>query len=132
MREGYGASMLCAIARLTRGKLFPLILSRDCSGEVRRVAVGDEVKKFMPGDMVYAAVSMERQGTHSQYVAVNEHDVAVKPSHVDHKEAASFPWVAVTSWTALVQHAGLNEHNTKGKRVWGRVFCNPTDEGLGR
>ena len=115
VRESYGAPMLRTIARLTRGKLFPLILGRDCSGEV--VAVGDEVKKFMPGDMVYAAVSMERQGTHSQYVAVNEHDVAFKPSHVDHKEAASFPWVAVTSWTALVQHAGLNEHNTRGKRV---------------
>ena len=115
MRKGYGAPMLRTIARLTRGKLFPLILGRDCSGEV--VAVGDEVKKFIPGDMVYAAVSMERQGTHSQYVAVNEHDVAFKPSHVDHKEAASFPWVAVTSWTALVQHGGLNEHNTRGKRV---------------
>ena len=115
VREGYGAPMLRTIARLTRGKLFPLILGRDCSGEV--VAVGDEVKKFIPGDMVYAAVSMERQGTHSQYVAVNEHDVAFKPSHVDHKEAASFPWVAVTSWTALIQHAGLNEHNTRDKRV---------------
>ena len=115
IREGYGAPMLRAIARLTRGKLFPLILGRDCSGEV--VAVGDEVKKFMPGDMVYAAVSMERQGTHSQYVAVSEDHVGFKPAHVDHKEAASFPWVAVTSWTALVQHAGLNEHNTRGKRV---------------
>ena len=115
IREGYGAPMLRVIARLTRGKLFPLILGRDCSGEV--VAVGDEVKKFMPGDMVYAAVSMERQGTHSQYVAVSEDHMGFKPAHVDHKEAASFPWVAVTSWTALVQHAGLNEHNTRGKRV---------------
>ena len=115
IREGYGAPMLRTIARLTRGKFFPLILGRDCSGEV--VAVGDEVKKFMPGDMVYAAVSMERQGTHSQYVAVSEDHVGFKPAHVDHKEAASFPWVAVTSWTALVQHAGLNEHNTRGKRV---------------
>ena len=115
VREGYGAPMLRAIARLTRGKLFPLILGRDCSGEV--VAVGDKVKKFMPGDMVYAAVSMEHQGTHSQYVAVSEDHMGFKPAHVDHKEAASFPWVAVTSWTALVQHAGLNEHNTRGKRV---------------
>ena len=115
MREGYGASMFHALARLTRGGLFPLILGRDCSGEV--VAVGDDVKKFIPGDAVYAAVSWGRQGTHSQYAAVNEDNVAFKPSNVDHKEAASFPWVAVTSWTALVQHAGLNEHNSRGKRV---------------
>jgi len=115
MREGYGASMFHALARLTRGGLFPLILGRDCSGEV--VAVGDDVKKFIPGDAVYAAVSWGQQGTHSQYAAVNEDNVAFKPSNVDHKEAASFPWVAVTSWTALVQHAGLNEHNSRGKRV---------------
>ena len=115
MREGYGASMFYRFARLTRGGLFPLILGRDCSGEV--VAVGDDVKKFIPGDAVYAAVSWGRQGTHSQYAAVNEDNVAFKPSNVDHKEAASFPWVAITSWTALVQHAGLNEHNSRGKRV---------------
>ena len=115
MREGYGASMFHRFARLTRGGLFPLILGRDCSGEV--VAVGDDVKKFIPGDAVYAAASWGRQGTHSQYAAVNEDNVAFKPSNVDHKEAASFPWVAVTSWTALVQHAGLNEHNSRGKRV---------------
>ena len=115
MREGYVASMFHRFARLTRGGLFPLILGRDCSGEV--VAVGDDVKKFIPGDAVYAAASWGRQGTHSQYAAVNEDNVAFKPSNVDHKEAASFPWVAVTSWTALVQHAGLNEHNSRGKRV---------------
>ncbi|XP_003383373.1 PREDICTED: FAD-dependent monooxygenase apdD-like [Amphimedon queenslandica] len=116
MRSGYGAPLFTKFALASNRKgLFPLILGRDCSGEV--VAVGDEVTSFSPCDEVYAAVSFSRQGTHCQYVAVDESDVSLKPEGVDHREASSIPWVAVTVWTALVKKAGLNKYNARGKRV---------------
>ena len=115
MRGGYGAAMFSKFAKQEGRSLFPLILGRDCSGEV--VAVGDEVTNFSPGDEVYAAVSFKQQGTHAQYVAVNEKEVCLKPKDINHCEAAALPWVAVTTWTALVKRAGLNKHNTRGKRV---------------
>ena len=115
MRFGYASGALVKAASQARRHLFPLVLGRDCSGEV--VAVGDEVSKFLPGDCVFAAVSPYRQGTYAQLVAVPEEHVAFKPTNVDHKEAASLPWVACTTWSALVKNAGLNEFNTRGKKV---------------
>ena len=115
MRLGYGYSIFRRMALTSRGSFFPLILGRDCSGEV--VAVGDKVTKFLPGDLVYAAVPCDRQGTHTQLVAVGEDYVAMKPSSVDHKGAAALPYVASTAYTALVKLAGLNRFNARGKRV---------------
>ena len=116
VRQGYMASLLQYQAYMTgRSSIFPYVLGRDCSGEV--VAVGDDVCAFFPGDEVYAAVSLTLNGTHAEYVCVREEDVSPKPRNVDHREAASLPWVAVTVWTALVEHAGLTPHNTRGKRV---------------
>ena len=116
MRSGYGAPLFSKLAASEgRKNRFPLILGRDCSGEV--VAVGDDVTGFSPGEEVYAAVSFGRQGTHCQYVAVDESEVAIKPKGVNHREASSIPWVAVTVWTALVKNAGLNKYNARGKRV---------------
>lgn len=117
MRMGLGSNHYQGLFRLSglRGPYFPRILGRDCSGEV--VAVGDSVTKFLPGDQVYAAIPPHRQGAHAQLVAVDERHAAFKPTNVDHKEAASMPWVAMTAWTALVKHAGVNQHNARGKKI---------------
>lgn len=116
MRSGRGAVSYQKMACLCfGGPYFPLVLGRDCSGEV--VAVGDSVTKFLPGDLVYAAIPPYRQGGHAQLVGVNQNHVAFKPSNMNHKEAASLPWVAMTVWTALVKCAGLNQFNTRGKKV---------------
>lgn len=115
MRQGCSGITNQNFLKISAGRLFPLILGRDCSGEV--VAVGDNVSKYLPGDLVFAAVPPSRQGTHAQLVAVNEAHVAFKPSSIDHKEAASIPWVAMTAWTALVTHAGLGPYNAHGKKI---------------
>ena len=115
MREGIGGSVLKRFAQREDRSLFPLILGRACSGVV--VGVGDKVTTFAPGDQVFAAVPMYRQGTHSQYVAVDASHVARKPCNVSHKESASLPAVAIATWTALVKDAGLSERSVHGKRV---------------
>ena len=116
MRSGRGAILYQKMASLCFGNsYFPLVLGRDCSGEV--VAVGDNVTKFFPGDQVYAAIPPNRNGAHAQLVGVHENNVAFKPSNVDHKEAAALPWAAMTVWSALVGCAGLNRFNARGKKV---------------
>ena len=114
-REGHGAEMLKALPKLTRKNVFPLILGRDCSGEV--VAVGDEVMSFKPGDQVYGALSIARQGTHTQLAVFREGELALKPTNLNHKEASSLPWVTNTVWTPLVHHAGLTRTAACNKKV---------------
>ena len=113
IRKGYIASLLQRIARLKGTRVFPLLLGRDCSGEV--VAVGDNVTKFVVGDRVYAVTGL--QGTYAQLAVVSEDSAALKPKSVDHKEAASIAYVAATAYTALVENVGLNSANTRGKKV---------------
>ena len=113
MRQGYGSFLLMALSG--RRSFFPLVLGRDCSGEV--VAVGDKVTRFVPGDHVYAAQSLGRQGTYAEYATIDESLCALKPKNVDHKQAASLPYVAAAAWTALVTEAGVSQQWAKGKRV---------------
>ena len=115
VREGYGATMFKVLSKQSRKNFFPIVLGRDCSGEV--IAVGDEVRDFTPGDQVYGSPSWSRQGTHAELVTLHEGELALKPDNVTHKEAAAFPWVAGTVWTALVTHAGLTRVNARGKKV---------------
>ena len=114
VRKGYLSSLLHRIARLKGTAVFPILLGRDCSGEV--VAVGDSVTKFVAGDQVYATAGFQA-GTYAQLAVVPEDSAAIKPESVDHKEAAAIAFVAVTAYTALVENVGLNRTNTRGKKV---------------
>ena len=75
------------------------------------------MKRFIAGDLVYATCPWSRDGSHAQYVAVDEEYVSHKPRNLSYAEAASLPWVATTVWTALVSCAGLNYCNTCNKKV---------------
>lgn len=117
MRQGRNLNVLKGLARRDKsGSVLPVVLGRDCSGEV--LAVGDNTRKsFIPGDMVYAACPPSIYGTHAQYACINEKYVSLKPTNVDHAQAASLPWVAMTTWTAVVEQAGLTEQSTRCKKV---------------
>jgi NADPH:quinone reductase-like Zn-dependent oxidoreductase len=66
------------------------------------------------GDEVYSRVGDYRIGTFSEYIAVNEADLAIKPKNLSMEEAASIPLVGLTSWQALVEIANLQ----KGQKVF--------------
>ncbi|KAB1085755.1 NADP-dependent oxidoreductase [Neorhizobium galegae] len=89
----------------------PLVLGNDVAGVV--VRVGPKVRKFKPGDEVYARPAQERIGTFAEYIAMDEADVAMKPSNLTMVEAASIPLVALTAWQVLVERANLR----KGQKV---------------
>ena len=114
IRRGYIASLLSRVARFKGSSVFPILLGRDCSGEV--VAVGDKVTKFFSGDEVYA-LSGFLGGTYAQLAVVSAESAALKPKTIDHREAASIPFVAATAYSALVETVGLSRTNSRGKKV---------------
>lgn len=85
----------------------PLVLGNDVAGVV--VGVGADVRRFKPGDEVYARPDKNRIGAFAELIAMDEADVALKPSNLTMEEAASIPLVALTAWQALVEKANLKE-----------------------
>src|SRR5712691_10661947 len=89
----------------------PLILGHDVAGVV--VRVGSRVRRFKPGDEVYARPADGRIGAFAEFSAIKEEDVAVKPKALTMEEAASIPLVGLTAWQALIERANLK----RGQRV---------------
>jgi NADPH:quinone reductase-like Zn-dependent oxidoreductase len=85
----------------------PFILGNDVAGVVVRVGAG--VRKFAPGDEVYARPDKDRIGTFAEFIAISEDDVAHKPKQLTMAEAASVPLVGLTAWQALVEIADLRQ-----------------------
>ena len=81
----------------------PLILGHDVAGVVVRVGPG--VRRFKPGDEVYAANG--QAGAFAEFIAIDENDVAMKPKDLTMEEAASIPLVGLTAWQVLVERAKL-------------------------
>jgi NADPH:quinone reductase-like Zn-dependent oxidoreductase len=118
--RSYGRTLLNQLRRSngypSDDQELPLIVGRDCSGVV--VAVGHDVDaEFDVGTEVWGTPAAYRQGCHAEYTVMGDSEVALKPKNLTHTEAASIPYVAVTTWKALVDQAGLNPHTTAGKRI---------------
>jgi alcohol dehydrogenase len=89
----------------------PIILGHDVAGVV--VRVGARVRRFKPGDEVYARPADGRIGSFAEFIAIKEDDVAIKPKRLTMEEAASIPLVGLTAWQALIERA----HLTRGQKV---------------
>ena len=90
---------------------FPLVLGNDLAGVV--VRVGPKVRRFKPGDEVYARPAEDRIGTFAELACVKEEALALKPSNLSMTQAASLPLVSLTAWQVLVETAKLK----KGQKV---------------
>ncbi|NWH07689.1 MAG: zinc-binding dehydrogenase [Alphaproteobacteria bacterium] len=109
-RMGYGRRVFKLL-----GAKMPLILGHDASGVV--VKTGRNVTRFKAGDAVWIAPDAFRDGTYAEYVAVREREVAMKPQNLTHEEAASIPYVALTTWAALVGTGAIEPGKAAGKTV---------------
>jgi NADPH:quinone reductase-like Zn-dependent oxidoreductase len=111
-----GVNLLDSKIRNGEFKIFlryhlPLILGHDVAGVV--VRVGSRVRRFKPGDEVYARPADGRIGAFGEFIAIAEEDVAMKPKALSMEEAASIPLVGLTAWQALIERANLK----KGQKV---------------
>lgn len=75
------------------------VLGWDAAGTV--VATGPDVRRFRPGDEVYYAGSVTRQGCDAEYHVVDERIVGHKPSTLTWAQAAAMPLTTVTAWEML-------------------------------
>lgn len=83
------------------------VLGWDAVGEV--VAVGDEVSLFSPGEVVYYAGDLTRQGSNAEYQLVDERLVGRKPKSLSDAEAAALPLTAITAWEMLFEHLEIQQ-----------------------
>lgn len=90
----------------------PLVLGHDVAGKI--VKVGSKVKQFKPGDEVYSRPDDFRIGAFSEFIAIKEDSVAIKPQSLSMEEAASIPLVGLTAWQALIENANLK----KGQKIF--------------
>jgi len=72
------------------------VLGCDLAGEVE--AVGAAVRRFKPGDAVFALLE---HGGFAEYVAVPENLLVPKPRNLTFEEAAAVPMAAVTALLAI-------------------------------
>lgn len=86
------------------------VLGWDAAGVVR--AVGPEVTLFKPGDRVWYAGDITRQGSNAELQLVDERIVGHMPISLDFGEAAALPLTTITAWELLFDRLGV----TPGKR----------------
>ena len=77
----------------------PVVLGYDASGVVE--ATGPEAGLFRPGDAVFYAGVLDRQGANAELQLVDERIVGRKPATIGHAAAASLPLTALTAWEML-------------------------------
>jgi zinc-binding alcohol dehydrogenase family protein len=80
------------------------ILGFDAAGVVE--AVGADVSLFKPGDEVFYAGSILRQGTNSEFHLVDERIVGRKPTSLSFAQAAALPLTSITAWELLFDRLG--------------------------
>lgn len=81
------------------------ILGFDATGIVD--AVGPDVSLFRPGDEVWYAGSIQRQGTNSEFHLVDERIVGHKPKTLSFAQSAALPLTSITAWELLFDRLGV-------------------------
>src|SRR5690606_32432554 len=75
------------------------ILGWDAAGVVH--SVGGNVHGFKPGDRVWYAGNIERNGAYAALQTVDERIVSHMPSSLSFEEAAALPLSSITAWEIL-------------------------------
>ncbi len=93
------------------------VLGYDAAGVVK--AVGPDVKLFKPGDEVYYAGAINRQGTNAELHLVDERIVGAKPKTLSFEQAAALPLTAITAYETLFHRMRVQD---KVASAWNAVL----------
>ena len=85
----------------------PRILGWDAAGIVK--AAGPDCTLFKPGDAVYYAGSVIRQGANCQFHLVDERIVGRRPANLTFPEAAALPLTTLTAWELMFERLGISK-----------------------
>jgi len=96
------------------------VIGWDAVGEV--VATGEAVTQFKPGDKVYYAGDLNRQGSNAEFQLVDERLVGFKPKSLSDAEAAALPLTAITAWELLFEHLELKQQSPEAKEKSAEVL----------
>jgi zinc-binding alcohol dehydrogenase family protein len=91
------------------------ILGYDAAGTV--AAVGSAVTRFQPGDAVFYAGDIRRQGTNAEFHAVDARIVGRKPASLDFAAAAALPLTSITAWELLFDRMGIGRGEGAGSSI---------------
>jgi len=75
------------------------VIGWDAAGIVKEV--GEDVSLFKPGDEVWYAGDLTRQGSNAEFQLVDERIVGKKPQNFSFDEAAALPLTTLTAWELL-------------------------------
>lgn len=106
--------------RVAGGEGNPKVLGWDAVGEV--VATGEKVTHFKPGDQVYYAGELNRQGSNAEYQLVDERIVGIKPKSLTSAEAAALPLTSITAWELLFEHLAIEQQSPESSEKSGEVI----------
>ena len=85
------------------------VIGWDAVGEV--VAIGGSVSNFKPGDRVFYAGDLNRQGSNAEYQIVDERLVGNKPKSLSDSEAVALPLTAITAWELLFERLAITRQH---------------------
>jgi zinc-binding alcohol dehydrogenase family protein len=83
------------------------VVGWDVAGVVR--SVGSDVSLFKPGDEVFYAGALDRQGANSELHVVDERIVGRKPATLGFADAAALPLTSITAWEMLFERLQISE-----------------------
>ncbi len=89
------------------------VIGWDAVGEV--VATGEQATQFKPGDQVYYAGALNRQGSNAEYQLVDERLVGRKPKSLADADAAALPLTTITAWEMLFEHLRIQQQSPDSK-----------------
>lgn len=83
------------------------VLGWDAAGIVK--AVGEDVTDYKPGDEVWYAGDLTRQGSNAEYQLVDQRIVGRKPESLGFASAAALPLTAITAWEMLFDRLNIQQ-----------------------
>lgn len=86
------------------------VLGWDATGTVE--SIGEQVTLFSPGDKVWYAGAIDRQGANAEYHLVDERIVSKAPKTLNFVEAAALPLTSITAWELLFDRFKLSADTT--------------------